>query len=162
MPDSTRASPITKAEQLLLIAQRVAETTPQFFIALGQGEGNIRSNVFTAELRKRALQAFGRDYSEARLCGETSLAIDFYFADEETAVEVAGMLGAPNSEYEKDIFKCILAKDRGAKITKLVFIAKPGSANVHNQPGRRAIARFVQRHYGIEIFLEELVNPVFA
>jgi len=162
MSDSTRASPITKAEQLLLIAQRVAEATPQFFIALGQGEGNIRSNAFTAELRKRALQAFGRDYSEARLCGETSLAIDFYFADEETAVEVAGMLGAPNSEYEKDIFKCILAKDRGAKITKLVFIAKPGSAKVHNQPGRRAIARFVQRHYGIEIFLEELVNPVFA
>jgi hypothetical protein len=162
MSESMRAMHITKAEQLLLIAQQLAETTPQFFIALGQGEGNIRSNVFTAELRKRALQAFGRDYSEARVCGETSLAIDFYFADEETAVEIAGMLGAPNSEYEKDIFTFILAKDRGAKIIKLVFIAKPGSTKVHNQPGRRAIAQSVQRQYGIEIVLEELVNPVFA
>ncbi len=110
-----QATPIKKAEHLLCIAQQIAESTPQFFIALGQGEGNIRSNAFTAELRRQALRAFGRDYSEARLCGETSLAIDFYFPDEETAVEIAGMLGAPNSEYEKDIFKCILAKDRGRK-----------------------------------------------
>jgi hypothetical protein len=72
------------------------------------------------------------------------------------------MLGAPNSEYEKDIFKCFLAKDRGTKISKLLFIAKPGSAKVHNQPGRRAIAEFVQRQYGIEILLEELVNPAFV
>jgi len=156
-----QATPIKKAEHLLCIAQQIAESTPQFFIALGQGEGNIRSNAFTAELRRQALRAFGRDYSEARLCGETSLAIDFYFPDEETAVEIAGMLGAPNSEYEKDIFKCILAKDRGARIAKLVFIAKPGSAKVHNQPGRRAIAQFVQRQFGIEISLEELVNPEF-
>lgn len=162
MSTSTREPPVTKAEQLLVIAQELAEATPTFFIALGQGLGNLRTNVFAAELGKRALQVFGHDYSEAKLCGATSLALDFYFPDEETAVEIAGMLGAPNSEYEKDIFKCLLAKDRGTKIAKLLFIAKPGSAKVHNQPGRRAIAEFVQRQYGIEILLEELVNPAFA
>src|SRR5689334_10696235 len=108
---------ITKAEQLLLIAQKITEKTPQFFITLGQGKGNIRSNLFMAELQKQAKSIFGKDYSECKLCGDTNLAIDFYFPEEETAVEIAGMLGAPNSEYEKDIFKCLLAKDRGVRIS---------------------------------------------
>jgi pyrrolidone-carboxylate peptidase len=48
----TRETPVTKAERLLLIAQEIAEATPTFFIALGQGPGNLRTNVFTAELEK--------------------------------------------------------------------------------------------------------------
>jgi hypothetical protein len=83
-------------------------------------------------------------------------AIDAY---EGTAVEVAGMLGAPNSEYEKDIFKCLLAQDRGAKVRKLVFIARPGAAKVSSSPGRGAIAQFVREHYGIEVCVEELIDP---
>jgi hypothetical protein len=162
MPSDSKGTQVTKAERLLLVAQQITEETPEFFIALGQGKGNIRSNLFMAELRKRARSIFGTDYSECKLCGDTNLAIDFYFPDEETAVEIAGMLGAPNSEYEKDIFKCLLAKDGGKKISKLVFIAKPGSAKVHNQPGRRAIADFVRQKYGIEVSLEELVNPFLA
>lgn len=62
------------------------------------------------ELRSRAKQGFGQDYSEKKLCGDNNLAIDFYSPDEATAVELAGMLGAPNSEYEKDIFKCLPPK----------------------------------------------------
>lgn len=114
------------------------------------------------ELKERAKETFGRDYSEAKLCGDTDLAIDFYFPEEATAVEIAGMLGAPNSEYEKDIFKCILAKEAGASIEKLMFIAKPGSARVHGQPGRQAIAQFVEAKFGITIVLEELVDPTIA
>lgn len=77
-------------------------------------------------------------------------------------VEVAGMLSAPNSEYEKDIFKCLLAQEKGATIHKLVFLAKPGAARVHNQPGRSAIARFVLSRFDIQIIVEELVDPALA
>ena len=113
-------------------------------------------------MRSRAKQAFGQDYSEKKLCGDNNLAIDFYFPDEGTAVEDAGMLGAPNSEYEKDIFKCLLAQDRGATVRKLVFIARPGAAKVSSSPGRGAIAQFVREHYGIEVCVEELVDPTLA
>jgi len=92
--------PVTKAEHLYLIAQKIAEKTPGFFAPIGAGKGNLRSNTFMDALRITAKQVFGRDYSEAKLCSENKLAIDFYFPDEETAVEIAGMLGAPNSEYE--------------------------------------------------------------
>jgi hypothetical protein len=151
-----------KADRLYLLAQAIAERTPGFFRAIGPGGGNLRSNAFMAALNDSATQIFGHDYSEANLCGDNKLAIDFYFPDEETAVEIAGMLSAPNSEYEKDIFKCLLAQDRGCHIRKLMFIAKPGAAKVHSSPGRGAIAQFVAKRFGIEIALEELVDPAVA
>lgn len=154
--------PVTKAERLYLIAQQIAEKTPGFFTPIGAGKGNLRSNAFMDAVKITAKQVFGREYSEAKLCGENKLAIDFYFPDEETAVEIAGMLGGPNSEYEKDIFKCLLAQDKGTKIRKLVFIAKPGAAKIGSAPGRGAIAQFVREHFGIEVSVEELVNPPFA
>jgi hypothetical protein len=74
-------------------------------------------------------------------------------------LKIAGMLGGPNSEYEKDIFKCLLAQDRGCKIRRLMFIAKPGAAKIHSSPGRGAIAKFATQRFGVEITLDELVNP---
>ena len=153
--------PVSKAERLYLIAQEIAEETPGFFEAIGAGGGNLRSNTFMAALRTARSKSLGRT-TEAKLCGENRLAIDFYFPDEETAVEIAGMLGAPNSEYEKDIFKCLIAQNRGCKVRKLVFIGKPGAAKAHSYPGRGAIAQFVQVRFGIQISVEELVNPALA
>jgi hypothetical protein len=159
---NTTEPSITKAERLLLIAQTIAEGTPNFFLAIGEGAGNLRSNAFMTELRSRAKSTFGCDYSEAKLCGDNKLAVDFYFPEEETVVEVAGMLSAPNSEYEKDIFKCLLAQEKGTTIHKLVFLAKPGAAKAQNQPGRAAIARFVRTRFNIQIIVEELVDPALA
>jgi hypothetical protein len=84
MDTMEQAPSISKAERLLLIAQAIAEETPNFFIAIGEGAGNLRSNVFMNELKGRAKSIFGRDYSEARLCGDNKLALDFYFPEEET------------------------------------------------------------------------------
>jgi hypothetical protein len=96
MEASPEAMPISQAERLLLIAQAIVEETPDFFTPIGAGGGNLRSNTFMSELRSRAKQVFGQGYSEKKLCGDNNLAIDFYFPDEATAVEIAGMLGAPN------------------------------------------------------------------
>jgi hypothetical protein len=162
MPTAGEAQSISRVETLLLIAQRLAEQTPDFFVALGEGAGNHRSNKFMVDLRQRAALAFGRDYSEAPVCGHNKLAVDFYFPEEGTVVEIAGMLSAPNSEYEKDVFKCLLAQECGEKVRKLVFIAKPGAAKVQGQAGRSAVADFVQRRFNIEIVVEELVDPRLA
>ena len=162
MDTMEEARSITKAERLLLIAQAIADETPKFFVAIGEGAGNLCSNAFMGKLQERAKSTFGRNYSEAKLCGDNKLAVDFYFPEEETVVEVAGMLSAPNSEYEKDIFKCLLAQEKGAAIRKLVFLAKPGAAKVQNQPGRLAIAQFVLIRFNIQIIVEELVDPALA
>jgi hypothetical protein len=162
MATGVQEVPITKALALLVMAQRIADQTPAYFIAAGPGGGNLRSNAFMDQLRSIAKQTFGRDYSEAKLCGDNKLAMDFYFPDEETVVEIAGLLSGLNSEYEKDIFKCLLARDNGCKIRQLFFIAKPGAAKIFAAPGRTAIAQFVLKHFEIEICLEELVNSAIA
>ena len=48
-----------------------------------------------------SVNAFGADYSEQKVCGETSFAVDFYFPEERTIVEVA--LGLPNPASEFDV-----------------------------------------------------------
>lgn len=162
MATGVQGIPITKALTLFVLAQRIADQTPGYFIAQGPGRGNLRSNAFMEQLKSIAKQTFGRDYSEAKLCGDNKLAMDFYFPDEETVVEIAGLLTGPNSEYEKDIFKCLLAKDNGCKIRHLIFIAKPGAARILSAPGRTAIAQFVLKTFGLEISVEELVDPALA
>lgn len=153
---------VTKAERLLLMAQEIVEATPGFFTVVGEGAGNVRANAFMSQLRSKAKNSFGIDHSEAKICGNNKFSVDFYFPDEETAVEIAGMLSAPNSEYEKDIFKCLLAQERGATIRHLVFIAKPGASRVQEQAGRAAIAQFVLQKFGLQIKVEELVDPALA
>ena len=41
---------------------------------------------------------------------------DFFFPDEAVAVEFAFGLHNPNSEFERDIFKCLLAIDDGCPV----------------------------------------------
>jgi len=77
MDTMEQAPSITKAERLLLIAQAIADETPNFFVAIGEGAGNLRSNVFMGELQERAKSTFGCNYSEAKLCGDNKLAVEF-------------------------------------------------------------------------------------
>jgi hypothetical protein len=51
---------------------------------------------------------------------------------------------------------------KGATIHKLVFLAKPGAAQIQNQPGGLAIARFVLSRFDLQILIEELVDPALA
>ena len=77
-----------------------------------------------------------------RFCLQITLTSELIFRtamsfcpDEGTAVEFAFGLHNPNSEFERDILKCILAIEDGCKIRKLILIGKPGadSARQHQR-----------------------------
>jgi hypothetical protein len=76
---------------LLAIAREIAAANPGFQAALGPGAGDHATNSFMRELRERAVSALGDDFCERRMCGDTSLAVDFYFPDDGTIVEVASV-----------------------------------------------------------------------
>jgi hypothetical protein len=101
---------------------------------------------------------FGGDFSEAKICGENKFAIDFYFEDEETAVEFAFGLDKPLNEYERDIFKCLLAQDAGHPVRKLLLVSKPGGQKRLDAPGPRAIKDWVERKHNLEIQVWDLVT----
>src|SRR6059058_1582682 len=94
-----------RPNKLLLLARQIALATPDFQLVRGPSAGDHATYDFMRELREQACEAFGTDYSETRMCGETSFAADFYFPEEATIVEVALGLPNPASEFEKDILK---------------------------------------------------------
>ena len=99
------------------------------------------------ELRHLAQLQFGADLSEKKCIAATKMAFDFYLEAEAAAVEIALSLDKPISEYERDIFKCLLAKQGGLAVKKLVFIAKPGALKRLAAPAPRAIAEYVTRQH---------------
>lgn len=149
---------MTKTEKLIQIAQQIADERPSFFDIKGAGKGDRDTNSFMSELRSRAAVLFGRDFSEKRICGDTNLAVDFFIRDEETIIEVALSLRNPNSEFEHDILKAIMAKEGGEQVRHLVFVSKPGAVKRHQQPGSIAMQTWLKENHGIEVTIRELRN----
>jgi len=145
-----------KTLKLLALARDIASTDANFHSALGPGEGDRRTQLFMRLLRERAARMFGADYAERKVCGETSLAVDFYIPEEETIVEVA--LGLPNSgsEFEKDVLKAIMAQEFGNGVRRLFFISRPGAAKKCSQPGRTAVMEWAFSKHHLQIEIHEL------
>ena len=151
-----RRESMNRVERLYEIAKEISRNTVGFFDIKGPGAGNHSTNEFISELDKRAMDEFGEDFSEKNICGNNSLAVDFYFPEEATVVEVALGLGNPNTEYEKDILKALMARERGNKVEQLIFISKPGGVKKCNQPGRSAVKEWLKDKNGIRIMVMDL------
>ncbi len=151
----SRSAP-DKPTVLVEIARGIATDTPEFERALGPGAGDHRTNDFMRKLRKAATEMFGEDFSEKKICGETALAVDFYFPKEETIVEVALGLPNPSTEFEKDVLKAIMAHETGSPVRKLVFISRPGGVKKLSQPGRKAVIAWAKAKHLLEIEVFDL------
>jgi hypothetical protein len=144
---------------LIVLAQKLAEAIPDFLETKGPGAGDKATNEFMDRLRRNAKEMFGVDYSEARICGKNNFSIDFYFEDEKTAVEFAFSLDQPMNEYERDVFKCLLADDSGRPARKLVLVSKPGALARLAAPGPKSISDWVARKHALDIKILELCPP---
>lgn len=149
---------MSKAKILFTLARDLALATEGFFDTKGPGKGNHSTNNFIAKLGELATREFGEDFSERNICGENSLAVDFYFPDEATIVEIALGIRNPNTEYEKDILKAVMSKRLDNNVNKLVLIAKPGGQKKCNQPGRLAVKKWLGDVYSIELEVWDLEN----
>ena len=147
-----------KPAKLLSLAREISAENPEFQAVLGPGDGNRATSAYLKRLQQRSLEAFGEDFSERKVCGDTSQAVDFYFPDEATIVEVALGLPNPASEFEKDILKAIMAIECGYEVSHLLFISRPGAEKKCQQPGRAAIKKWALEKHGIVIEVQELAG----
>lgn len=146
----------SKAKQVLNLASNIASENKNFHTALGSGAGDRATLEFMRQLRRQATKTFRHDFSEQKICGKTAQAVDFYFPDEETIVEVALGLKYPNSEFEKDILKAIMAKGQKHRVRLLFFISRPGATKKCAQPGRKAFMEWVRSKHGIQVEIHEI------
>lgn len=148
---------MSRIQDLTQLAQQLADERPTLFDVKGPGTGDRDTAAFMNELRARARSAFGEDHSEQRICGEgNNLTVDSYFPEEATVVEIAFALRNPLSEYERDILKALMAKERGTAVSRLIFITKPGGVKRTKQPGALAIAEWARSQHGLDIKVVEL------
>jgi hypothetical protein len=145
-----------KTMKLIELARMLAGENPEFQAVLGPGGGDKATGKFMRDLRERALAELGTDYSEKRVCGQNSLAVDFYIPEEQTVIEVALGLPNPSSEFEKDILKAIMARETGEAVTRLVFISRAGAAKKCCQPGRTAVKSWAKAKHGLDIEVHDL------
>lgn len=145
-----------KPAHLLMLPRDIASASADFQKVRGPGAGDHATQRFMRHLRDRAREAFGVDYSERKLCGETSLAVDFYFPDEATIVEVALGLPNPASEFEKDILKALMARDFGHGVRRLFFISRAGAIKKCSQPGRSAVKQWASAKHQLVVEVHEL------
>lgn len=137
--------------RLVLFASKLADSTPGFYETKGPGAGDRAANEFMEVLRRNARDMSVKDYSEAKVCAGTNSSLDFFFPEEMTAVEFAFSLCQPMSEYERDIFKCLLANDSGYSIRRLVLVCKPGGESRLSAPGPKPIRDWAARNHGLEV-----------
>lgn len=151
-----------RVAKLFLMAQEIAWQTPDFFKTKGPGHGDRANGVFMSQLRQVARNVFGCDLSEKRSCRSANFRFDFYFPEETTAVEFAFGLRNPLSEYERDIFKCLLAQAEGLALKRLLLIGKPGALVRQEARGPVATARFVEGAHGLKVDVMELLEEKLA
>lgn len=142
--------------KLIELAQALAAENPAFQVVLGPGAGDRATGEFMRKLREHASAQFINDYSEKKICGENSLAVDFYFPEEQTIVEVALGLPNPATEFEKDVLKAIMAQEMGQLVARLVFISRPGAAKKCSQPGRSAVKAWAKAKHDLAIEVHDL------
>lgn len=141
---------------LVELARGIAAENPDFQAVLGPGVGDRSTHAFMRRLRATAMQIFGVDYSERKICGQTSLAVDFYFPDDQVIVEVALGLPNPASEFEKDVLKAVMAQETGHAVKRLLLISRPGGARKCSQPGRNAVIAWAQSKHDLLVEIADL------
>lgn len=149
---------MNRAERLAELAQALVDDWPNFFAKKGAGAGDRDTNAFMRELRVRAAETFGHDFAEQQVCGDTKLAVDYFFPEEATIVEIAMSLRNPSSEYERDILKAIMAQELGHNVRTLLYLSKPGASARCSQPAHRAFADWAQRQHKIDVEVREFTQ----
>ena len=147
-------------ERICEMAQQLASQIDGFQERRGPGKeaGNGVTDDFLVALDRQVAAHFP---TECRLQEPVAPGVrysfDYFIPSEETAVEIALSLRNIVTEFEKDIFKAILARDAGKALRKLVLIGKSGSVKRQNGTGPNAIKAWVRNHCGIEIEVRELL-----
>jgi len=148
------------ADHIFELAQQIADRTPGFHDCKGPGKdaGNGVTNEFL-----RALDIAVSDNWPVKVRQQEPVApgvkysFDYFIPSEDTAVEIALSIRNIVTEFEKDIFKAILANESGKQVRRLVLIGKTGAVKRQNGTGPNAIKAWVKQRCNIQIDVMELL-----
>ncbi len=144
-------------DALIKLAEDLTRRKSDFVHRKGAGLGDLDTADFMTELEEKATEALGDAcLPDAPVIQEAGFSFDYLLPREATVVEFGFSLRNPRSEFERDLFKVLLAKRAGTEIRKLVLVGKPGTKDRLKAPGPKAIMEFVKREFGIDVEVREI------
>lgn len=145
-----------ECRRIFEIAQRVASRFPEFHQARGPGLSPRARTAFLQRLEKEVRKEMHGVRVEEPVSRSTPTAFNFYLPETATAIEIALPLWESDSDFERDLFKCLLAAEQGKPVDRLVFIGCKGTRATTDLPCRRAILEYVEERYGLAVSMMEL------
>jgi len=147
------------AEQIFELAQQIAHRTPGLQERRGPGKaaGNGVTDEFLAALVREVAKRFATVCRlQEPVAPGVKYSFDYFIPSEDTAVEIALSLRNIVTEFEKDIFKAILANESGKRVKRLILIGKDGSVKRQNGTGPKAIKAWAKRKCAVDIEVWEI------
>jgi len=145
-----------ECQRIFEIAQRVARRFPEFYQAKGSGLSPKVRTAFLQRLEKEVRKELRGVRVEEPVSAFTRAAFNFYLPATATAIEIALPLWESDSDFERDLFKCLLASEQGKPVDRLVFIGCQGTRETSELPCRQAILKYVEEKYGLAVSMMEI------
>lgn len=147
------------ADKVYRMAQQIATHIPGFHKRRGPGKkaGNRVTDRFLAALDDRVRRRWKTECRiQEPVVDGLAYRFDYFIPSEKTVVEIALSLRNAVTEFEKDIFKAILARAAHKPVRRLLLIGKQGAVKRQGAPGPTAIKKWVKQQCGIEVQVKEL------
>ena len=147
---------VDQCQRIFEIAQRVAHRFPEFHQGKGRPLSSKVRTAFLARLEKEVRKEMHGVRVEEPVSTFARAAFNFYLPETATAIEIALPLWESDSDFERNLFKCLLASEQGMPVDRLVFIGGRGTRATSALPCRQAILKYVQDKYGLVVSMMEI------
>lgn len=116
-----------------------------------QNSGRSKKREFEIYLRDKIEEALDTDYSEKMLSKRCCYCVDYFIEEESAVIELELSSYGSNTNFERDCFKVIIAKDEGVDIKHFIMLGVQGTEKRHVEPGPSTIKQVMKDRFGVDV-----------
>jgi hypothetical protein len=133
-------------QQLIDIAKECGQE-----LQLSANSSQHEKRSFEEYLRNKIQERLGNNYSEKVLSRRCRYRVDYFIEEEATVIELELSSHRSNTNFERDCFKVIIARDEDVDIKHFIMLGVYGTANRHDEPGPTTIKEVMKSKFGVEV-----------
>jgi hypothetical protein len=144
-----------RTARIVEMANQVARAYPTLLLRRTPGRRPVVDQYMRA-FGKQVDAEVGAGMAEQRISGSNEFRVDFYVEEDAAVIEIEFNLPGSHSNFERDIFKILLARDTGRVVKTLVLVGPPGSRERLSEAGPKDIITWVKKHHRLDVQVLDL------
>lgn len=125
---------------------------------LSRNSSNSEKRQFERYLRSKIREDLETDYSERVLSRRCRYRVDYFIKEESTVIELELSSPGSNTNFERDCFKIIIAKDESVDIKHFIMLGVYGTARRHEEPGPNTIKEIMKSKFGVDVQVFDITD----